>query len=179
MKYGNDPTLLPDLASRVRKAPVEESLSEIEQESLSNVEPQPYSGAPDAIPARRVSARKRERRTSTPSGTHVAQVMGAPVTAPVKPYLYVEELAELTPWSVEAINTKVKRGELRQGVHYFQEQGRARRIFKWAAIVEAIEKRGVTPATAASDARSEAAPAPRRRAIDLEKAKAELQRLLD
>lgn len=62
-----------------------------------------------------------------------------------KPYLYVEELAALTPWSVEAIRKKVQRGRLQRGVHYFQEARRDRLIFKWAAIVDLIESsRGAT-----------------------------------
>jgi hypothetical protein len=96
--------------------------------------------------------------------------MAAPTNVPAQPYLYAEELAELTPWSVEAINTKVKRGELRQGVHYFQEQGRARRIFKWSAIVEAIE--GRAPAVGQGAPSSEAG-------ADVAKATTELRRLLD
>ena len=62
--------------------------------------------------------------------------LAAPI---VKPYLYAEELAALTPWSVEEIDAKVKRGTLRLGMHYFQERHRARRIFKWQAIIELIE----------------------------------------
>ena len=58
-------------------------------------------------------------------------------TPPVpKPYLYAEELAALTPWTLEEIDAKVKRGTLRLGVHYFQERYRARRVFKWDAIVK-------------------------------------------
>ena len=73
-----------------------------------------------------------------------------------------------SPWiaTVEAINTKVKRGELRLGVHYFQEHGRARRTFKWSAIVDYIEGR-TTPA----DATASETP-------NVAKATAELQRLL-
>ena len=37
----------------------------------------------------------------------------------VKPYLYADELAALTPWSVEEIDAMVKRGTLLLGVHYF------------------------------------------------------------
>lgn len=87
----------------------------------------------------------------------------------MKPYLYTEELAELTPWSVQAINTKVKRGELRRGVHYFQEHGRSRRTFKWSAIVEYIEGRETS---APADHLATGTP-------DVAKATAELQRLLD
>jgi hypothetical protein len=65
--------------------------------------------------------------------------MNLSATPAPKPYLYAEELAALTPWSVEAIRKKVQRGELRLGLHYFQEARRGRLIFKWAAIVELIE----------------------------------------
>lgn len=62
----------------------------------------------------------------------------------IKPYLYADELATLTPWSVAAIRKKVQRGELKLGRHYFQEGRRGRLIFKWAAIVTAIEN-GIHP----------------------------------
>lgn len=107
-------------------------------------------------------------------GTPVAHRTAAPslwtVAATPKPYLYAEQLAELTPWSVEAINTKVKRGELRHGVHYFQEYGRGRRIFKWAAIVDAIEGREAPSGQGTTTQGVE---------TDYAKATAELQRLLD
>lgn len=95
-----------------------------------------------------------------------------PAAAPVpKPYLYAEELAMLTPWSVDEIDAKVKRGVLRLGVHYFQERHRARRIFKWAAIVALIEN------DAAASART-AAPAHDRKVIAIEEATERLRRLL-
>jgi hypothetical protein len=73
-----------------------------------------------------------------------------PAAAPApKPYLYAEELAALTPWSSDEIDAMVKRGLLRLGVHYFQAQRGARRIFKWSAIVELIES-GAGDHTAAS-----------------------------
>jgi hypothetical protein len=90
-----------------------------------------------------------------------------------KPYLYAEELAALTPWSVEAIRKRVQRGELRRGVHYFQEQQRGRLIFKWAAIVELIEKN-----TNGGDAVADV-PQLNGKGPDVEKATAGLYRLLD
>lgn len=96
----------------------------------------------------------------------------------MKPYLYIEELAELTPWSVQAINTKVRRGELRRNVHYFQDQRRGRLIFKWDAIVQAIEGAALR-AVASEEVPRDSEPIPRGKAMDIEKAKAELQRLLD
>ena len=92
-----------------------------------------------------------------------------------KPYQYIEELAELVPWSVEAIRKKVQRGELKQGVHYFQERARGRLIFKWEAIVALIER--VTTDRTHPDAPAAASPV-RGRVIDVERATEELRRLL-
>jgi len=60
-----------------------------------------------------------------------------------KPYLSVKELSNLTPFTEVAIRTMMARGVLRKGVHYF-EVG-SRRVFKWAAVVDFIEGRGVEP----------------------------------
>ncbi|MGH7820198.1 MAG: hypothetical protein ACREQ9_10525 [Candidatus Binatia bacterium] len=56
----------------------------------------------------------------------------------LKPYVSVDELAALTPWTGQAIRTMVKRRQLSEGVHYFHV-GR-RLIFKWEKIVEFIEQ---------------------------------------
>jgi hypothetical protein len=94
--------------------------------------------------------------------------------APVpKPYLYAEELAVLTPWSVEEISAKVKRGILRRGVHYFQERHRTRRIFKWEAIVRLIESRSSDTSEHVDVFRGS------EKVIDVEKATTGLYRLLD
>jgi len=72
----------------------------------------------------------------------LAGFRGAPPPAPngVPPYISTEQLAELTPWSVQAINTMRKRGIFKVGVHYFQPAGKGGQvIFKWAAVVELIE----------------------------------------
>jgi hypothetical protein len=55
-----------------------------------------------------------------------------------KPYVSIAELAELTPWTDQAIRTMISRGILRKGKHYFHV-GR-RPVFKWAAIVAFIEQ---------------------------------------
>ena len=60
----------------------------------------------------------------------------------VPPYLYAEQLAQLTPWTVQAIHAKIRRGELCYGEHYFQEGHRGRLIFKWEAVVRLIEREG-------------------------------------
>jgi len=102
--------------------------------------------------------------------------MAARLSVPVKPYLYIEELAALTPWTEDAIRTKVRRGELRHRVHYFQDHRGGRLIFKWDAIVELIEGGG-------ANGTDERAPTPHHppagKVLDVEKAKAELQRMLD
>lgn len=55
-------------------------------------------------------------------------------------YLSAEQLAAVTPWSIEAIATMVRRKQLVCGVHWFQPGGpRGARVFKWAAIVAFIE----------------------------------------
>jgi len=55
-----------------------------------------------------------------------------------KPYLSIAELAQLTPWTDQAIRTMISRGIFREGVHYFYV-GR-RPVFKWTAIVGFIER---------------------------------------
>lgn len=131
--------------------------------------------------ARRRVALASTTETTAQAGTAVAVGTAAPspTRAPVKPYLYIEELAELTPWSVQAINTKVRRGELRRNVHYFQEHHRGRLIFKWDAIVQAIEGAALRAAASRGEYRRDSEPTPRGKAMDIEKAKAELQRLFD
>jgi hypothetical protein len=89
-----------------------------------------------------------------------------------KPYLYIEELAEFVPWSIEAIRKKVQRGELRLGVHYFQDRHRARLIFKWASIVELIEAGGIK-----ANLKAWRSGVGRREPIGIERAIEELNRL--
>jgi len=68
---------------------------------------------------------------------------GAPVDGPVcKPYLSISELAQLTPWTDQAIRTMISRGVFREREHFFYV-GR-RPVFKWAAVVGFIEQ-GPTP----------------------------------
>lgn len=145
----------------------------------------PADGSPGR-PHRRGVTRRRVVLASTTEttaqvGTRVAlgEAAPSPTRATVKPYLYIEELAKLTPWSVQAINTKVRRGELRRNVHYFQEHQRGRLIFKWDAIVQAIEGAALRAAASREEHRRDSDPIPRGKAMDIEKAKAELQRLLD
>jgi hypothetical protein len=63
-------------------------------------------------------------------------------TAALPPaYLSAEQLAQQTPWSVDALEKMIQRGELRRGVHWFQPKGPGtQRIFKWSAIAAWIEQ---------------------------------------
>lgn len=61
-----------------------------------------------------------------------------------KPYLSIAELAQVTPWTNQAIRTMISRGIFRRGVHYFAV--RRRPVFKWSAIVAFIEGREVESA---------------------------------
>jgi hypothetical protein len=74
---------------------------------------------------------------------HAAMGRGAvPPPNLIREYVTADQLAELTPWSVEAIKAMVRRGILVVDVHYFQPQGRGTRlIFKWSAVRAYIEAR--------------------------------------
>lgn len=62
------------------------------------------------------------------------------MTGVVRAYMYIEQLAEVTPWSPQAIRTMVTRGVLREGEHFFRPGGHGTRmIFSWEAIVKFIE----------------------------------------
>jgi hypothetical protein len=97
----------------------------------------------------------------------------------VREYVYIDELAERTPWTVEAIETMVRRGALQRGVHYFQPNGlRGRLIFKWSAIVAWIERAGRDVAMLQCEPAPTAAPNGSA-GSDVEKATKALHRLLD
>jgi len=112
-------------------------------------------------PARRVPPPDRRSQAAAPTAEHVTP----------KPYLYVDELTALVPWTAEAIRMKVRRGELQRGVHYSQERHRARLIFKWDAIVAFIEYPPALPAVAAPGRKL-------RRILDVGQATAALRRIL-
>jgi len=112
--------------------------------------------------ARRVPPPDRRAAAATPTAERVAP----------KPYLYIEELTALVPWTAEAIRTKVRRGELQRGVHYFQERHRARLIFKWDAIVAFIERPPASNAVAAPGRKP-------RGVLNVEQATTALRRLLE
>jgi hypothetical protein len=103
-------------------------------------------------------------------------VRGLPGT---RPYLSAEQLAELTPWTPDAIEKMIRRGVLVPGVHYFQPFGRRTKlIFKWEAIVALIEGRAAPGFVCAVIPESETRESSDGRVIDVEKATTELQRLL-
>ena len=55
-------------------------------------------------------------------------------------YLSIEQLSELTPWSCDAIRSKMKRGEFAEKKHFFRPNGLGSRpVFRWSAVVEYIE----------------------------------------
>ena len=94
--------------------------------------------------------------------------------------MYIAEVAELTPWTEDAIRAKIRRGELRAGEHYFQEGHRGRLIFKWDAIVDEIENGGAAErAHAKTKGRSQEQRRSHGKAIDVEETKSGLRRLLD
>jgi len=93
--------------------------------------------------------------------------------AAIREYLSAEQLAEVTPWSVDGIEKMVRRGVLKRNVHYFQPFGRRTQlVFKWSAIVILIEG----DHTKGDDTHREHVVG--RGQIDVEKAKAGLGRLL-
>ena len=57
-----------------------------------------------------------------------------------KPYLSMDELADLTPWSKDAIKKLMKRETLQRGRHWFHFGRRI--VFKWSEIVSLIENEG-------------------------------------
>jgi hypothetical protein len=58
----------------------------------------------------------------------------------VRKYLYIEQLAELTPWSPQRIRGMIHEGDFVEGIHFFRPKGtRSRAIFSWEAVVRYIE----------------------------------------
>ena len=73
-------------------------------------------------------------------------------------YLYIDQLAELTPWSPQRIRNMILEGEFLEGVHFFRPKTarRSRPIFVWQAVVEYIEATTARTATLAQPAVDEA-----------------------
>ena len=108
-------------------------------------------------------------------------VITAIAPASVRPYLSAEQLCELTPWTPDALQKLMRRGVLKLGVHYFQPFGRRGRVFfKWGAVVALIEGLPVhsEPELVVDEPRPPAFRSVPARAIDVEKATTDLQRLL-
>jgi hypothetical protein len=78
-------------------------------------------------------------KAPTDDDSHAIGAGNPPELLRAKPYPGIEDLAALTPFTEDAIRTKVKRNEFVEGIHYFRV-GR-RLVFKWQAIVDYIEKR--------------------------------------
>jgi hypothetical protein len=97
-------------------------------------------------------------------------------------YLSAEQLAELTPWTQDAVEKMVRRGVLVRGIHYFQPFGRrARLLFKWSAIVSLIEAGTVQPGSDAviqDEPVADGAANGSNHILNVEKATTKLQRLL-
>lgn len=83
-------------------------------------------------------AARRVKRATAASEVPLPTVPERPRPIP-KPYLSIAELAELTPWTEQAIRTMMSRGVLREGEHYFHV-GR-RPVIKWTAIVCFVQRR--------------------------------------
>ena len=121
--------------------------------------------------APRSQGRQRRRDLLGGASTSLAQEIPGPS---VREYLSADQLAEVTPWSISAIEKMVSRGVLRRDVHYFQPFGRRTQlVFKWSAVVALIE--GVH--SKSDDTDSEHVVEGRGK-LDVEKAKAGLGRLL-
>jgi hypothetical protein len=84
-------------------------------------------------------SRGRQRRRDL-LGAGFAPLTGEKPGSSVREYLNVEQLSEVTPWTVAAIEKMVIRGTLRLNLHYYQPFGpRTQLVFKWRAIVALIE----------------------------------------
>jgi len=75
---------------------------------------------------------------------HQGNIRCAPRLAPahslvIPPYLHKRQLAEVTPWTIDAIDKRMKRGFFKENVHYFRPCGGREVIFKWEAVVGLIE----------------------------------------
>ena len=78
------------------------------------------------------------RRRSAPVGQCLA--VGVQADSVVREYLYIDQLAERTPWTPDAIRTMIARGVFKLGVHYYKPHGPGSRpIFSWRAVKSYIE----------------------------------------
>lgn len=96
----------------------------------------------------------------------------------MREYLHIDQLAELTPWTSDAIKAMVRRGVLVRGQHYFQPLGHgSKMIFKWSAVVGLIESVQVGGPTVVENARA-VIPLAKRCVIDVDEAASRAKRLL-
>lgn len=85
------------------------------------------------------SSHGRHRRRGLLGAASTSLTKGVPGPS-IREYLSADQLAEVTPWSISAIEKMVTRGILQRDVHYFQPFGRRTQlVFKWGAIVAMIE----------------------------------------
>ena len=57
-----------------------------------------------------------------------------------RPYVSIQQLSQLVPWSASSIRTMMSRGKLVQGEHFYRPFGPGSHpIFRWASIVNLIE----------------------------------------
>ena len=92
----------------------------------------------------------------------------------MREYLYIDQLAEVTPWTPNAIRTMISRGVFKLGVHYHKPQGRfSRPMFSWKAVQEFIENGSVENEPAGDGIRLASG-----EVIDLDETAAEIHRLL-
>lgn len=82
--------------------------------------------------------RERPRRPLPKAFVHPGNRAGEP--APRRAYVYIPQLAELTPWSPQRIRGMIHEGQFVEGVHFFRPKGaRTRPVFSWEAVVRYIE----------------------------------------
>jgi len=97
----------------------------------------------DRAQYRRVTDARRHKVLATSSSrvpTPRPEMEKAERETAIRPYLHIDQLAAVTPWSEAAIRTMIARGEFKLGTHYFKPGGpRSRPIFKWTAVCELIE----------------------------------------
>jgi hypothetical protein len=66
-----------------------------------------------------------------------------------KPYVSLDELAKLIPFSTQAIRMYVHRESLREGIHFFRKGRRI--VFKWAAVCDWLEGRSPSQSSGDTD----------------------------
>lgn len=83
--------------------------------------------------ARSRKASRKRRVASRPLVTGSGDSLQEPKA---KPYVSIAELAQLTPWTEQAIRTMISRGIFVEGKHYYHVGRRA--VFKWKEVCDFI-----------------------------------------